>query len=510
MWFMYVSNGRILSLLPENMIPRKINSGKIALLCIFLEDIPQLVLTYLIEKEFTAIGTMNLVSSSYDMILKLCETMELRHEEVILKQLLHHERMTRQKSHVEMRLREQAGSQDIDIRLSDLLSLVQYLIENADYYDAIQKCNEIRQILQQDKTTPFTEWSQQIIEFFEKFFDENYIECVKKFNNSLIIFQKIRFSVSHNSCSVLMMDVFLHCLTCCYDGLLQKDYDDIKDRFDKLKDAHVKIGNTTKWEFMSKVIYFEADYMPEEYVVDTESWKAKFKSFIDESVVFGISENSQILTYARHGMARLYFWNEDDIHAALKHMNIVQQNRQLAYKNYDIRYLQATLDLFMFFVFSCDFQKAGFYGKNIQDGLLEYKKHHHYMCTISYYRMTCKYHILCAMIPKTRLWKQVPLVFTEKETNTHVDYAEFCKTEVMRNKKKHILNIELLYLFAMYADRCGNLQNRKKMLKKCESYGNDDKLYSSTLVMRKATKALVSWDTANICFTILSLPKMNI
>ena len=103
---------------------------------------------------------------------------------------------------------------------------------------------------------------------------------------------------------------------------------------------HIKIGNTTKWEFMSKVIYFEADFMPKEYVFDTESWKAKFKSFIDESVVFGISENSQILTYARHGMARLYLWNEDDIHAALKHMYIVRQNRQLAYKIHDIRYFQ--------------------------------------------------------------------------------------------------------------------------------------------------------------------------
>ena len=456
---------------------------------------------------------MNLVSSSYDMMLKICETLELSGEYVVLKQMLHYEEIERQKINIEMKVNNHETEQHVDNVMRDLLSFVEYLIENAYYAEAKSKCVQGRKSLsqrhQRDKRTPFWAWSKQVFGFFEQFLDEDYKECVKKFDNSLNAFEKLPSPVSHDT-SCLMMNAFLHCLTSCYDSLSQHNYDDLMKKFNVLKFKHLKRGTNSYWEFTSKIIFFEADFMPGDYEVDTESWKSKFQKFNKDAAEFGISEDSQLLAYSRHGIARLYFWKEDDMIAALKHMTIVQEHRQLAYKKHDIRYLQATLDLFMFFVFNCDFQKAQTYVLDIENGLLDYNKYHNCVCPVSYYRMACKYHILCAMIPTPNFRQKISLVDAEKQRKAHYDCAEFCKTKVMDARKKHILNIELYYLFAMYADRCGNLQKRKVELKKCATYGNKKYLHSNTLVMQKALKALVTWESANNCFVILSLPKFDV
>ena len=90
-WLLYVTNGRVLYLCKWGFRPRKINSGLIAFVCVLCEDIPQLVLTFLIEEEFTTISTLNLVTSSYDMLMKIAETWEKRYESVFVHSLRHYD-----------------------------------------------------------------------------------------------------------------------------------------------------------------------------------------------------------------------------------------------------------------------------------------------------------------------------------------------------------------------------------------------------------------------------------
>lgn len=500
MWFIYVSNGRILSLLPDNIIPRKMNSGKIALLCIFLEDIPQLVLTYLIEKEFTAIGMMNLVSSSYDMILKLCETMELRHEEVILKQLIHHERMSRKKAEIEMRLREQARSQGIDTRMKDLLSLVQYLIENADYYEAKQKCGEGSQMLprhQRDEKTPFWMWSRKILDSMLKSLNENHESCANLFGESSVIFEEMKRSglVSRDT-SCLMMTGFLRCLTSCYEGMYQTRYDAYIIQLQDFRTGYLSEEDSVYWEFTSKRIFFEADFMKQSHVIDPERLILKFTRFIKSAKKKGV--HGHILAHAHHGIARLYFWKMNDIHAAEKHLKISYSSRKKEYKHHDVRYLRSTLDFFMCLVMSCKFRQAHKYAIEIQNGLLEYNKYHNNTFPVSYYRMACKYHILCAMIPKTDIWESVSFVHAEKLLTPHIQEArEFWSSKVMKINKKNIYNVEIQYLFAVYYHMCRNKGARNQWIRDCKSYGNEKNMYSQSLVMNKANSALVSWESTN-------------
>jgi hypothetical protein len=506
MWIAYVSNGRILSIFPENMTPRKINSGTIALLCILLEDIPQLVLTYLIEKEFTPISMMNLVSSSYDMILKLCEVSELRHEEVILKKMLHHEKISAQKSRIELRLRVQSGTQDVDTKMSDLLSLVQYLIENADYHDAKQKCNEGIIMLsrhQQDEKTPFWKWSNTIIESLFKSLEENHESCANLFGKSLMIFEEMQqfFSVSKNT-SCLMMTAFLQCLTSCYEGMYQTQYDAFSIKLQDFRRGYLTEADSVYWSFTSKRIFFEADFMNKNHIVDPERFISKFSRFIKNAKKNGV--HSHIFADAHHGIARLYFWKLKDIHAAEKHFKVALAARKKEYKKHDIRYLRLLLDFFMCLVMSCKFRQSHKYAIEIQNGLLEYNKYHNNTFPVSYYNMGCKYYILCAMIPKNDIWKSVSFVNPEKSIDSYFqETQEFWFNKVMKMKRKNIYNLEIQYLFSVYYHMCRNERKRKHWLKTCKSYGNENYMYSYTLVMNKAISSLISWENANECFEIV-------
>ena len=64
-WFLYVTNGRVLYAFNCIIAPRKINAGFVSFACVLSEDIPQLVLTFLIEDEFSSIATLNLICLLY-------------------------------------------------------------------------------------------------------------------------------------------------------------------------------------------------------------------------------------------------------------------------------------------------------------------------------------------------------------------------------------------------------------------------------------------------------------
>jgi len=88
LWVILASDGRIAAPLLRRLGVDKLSMGAILLLCVLLEDIPQVVLTFLVEDYYEEFGYLsgfamwNVMASFYDTIIKLVEAYDERHDVV--------------------------------------------------------------------------------------------------------------------------------------------------------------------------------------------------------------------------------------------------------------------------------------------------------------------------------------------------------------------------------------------------------------------------------------------
>jgi len=88
MYLIIVTEGRIVAPLTRRMGVDKISMGFILFLAVLVEDIPQVVLTFLVEdyfeqgKSLSQMAVLNLTSSLYDTCIKIAESYDQRHDVV--------------------------------------------------------------------------------------------------------------------------------------------------------------------------------------------------------------------------------------------------------------------------------------------------------------------------------------------------------------------------------------------------------------------------------------------
>ena len=88
MWLILATDGRILTPILKHFGVEKISMGHMLFLCVVLEDVPQVVLTFLTEDYYEAgqglsnFAVMNLTVSLYDTLIKLAEAYDERNDVV--------------------------------------------------------------------------------------------------------------------------------------------------------------------------------------------------------------------------------------------------------------------------------------------------------------------------------------------------------------------------------------------------------------------------------------------
>ena len=88
MWLVLATDGRIISPFMRRIGYDKISMGHMLFLCVLTEDIPQIVLTFLIDDCFeedanlSNVAICNLMASLYDMLIKIAESYDERHDVV--------------------------------------------------------------------------------------------------------------------------------------------------------------------------------------------------------------------------------------------------------------------------------------------------------------------------------------------------------------------------------------------------------------------------------------------
>jgi WD40 repeat protein len=88
MWLVVATDGRIIAPFMRRAGFDKISMGHMLFLCVMVEDIPQVILTFLIDEYFeeddslSTVVICNLMASLYDMLIKLAESYDERHDVV--------------------------------------------------------------------------------------------------------------------------------------------------------------------------------------------------------------------------------------------------------------------------------------------------------------------------------------------------------------------------------------------------------------------------------------------
>ena len=87
MWIILATDGRIAAPILRRLGIDKLSIGLTLFLCVILEDIPQVVLTFLIEDyyeedDLSTIAVCNVMASLYDTLIKLAEAIDERHDMV--------------------------------------------------------------------------------------------------------------------------------------------------------------------------------------------------------------------------------------------------------------------------------------------------------------------------------------------------------------------------------------------------------------------------------------------
>jgi WD domain, G-beta repeat len=87
MWIILATDGRIITPILRRLGIDKLSIGITLFLCVVLEDIPQVVLTFLIEDYYeednlSTIAVCNVMASLYDTLIKLAEAIDERHDMV--------------------------------------------------------------------------------------------------------------------------------------------------------------------------------------------------------------------------------------------------------------------------------------------------------------------------------------------------------------------------------------------------------------------------------------------
>jgi WD40 repeat protein len=87
MWIILATDGRIAAPILRRLGIDKLSIGITLFLCVILEDIPQVVLTFLIEDyyeedDLSTIAVCNVMASLYDTLIKLAEAIDERHDMV--------------------------------------------------------------------------------------------------------------------------------------------------------------------------------------------------------------------------------------------------------------------------------------------------------------------------------------------------------------------------------------------------------------------------------------------
>lgn len=150
-WFIYVSNGRILRWLRISKGTRAIDIGNVCIACIIIEDIPQMVLTSLIENEWSFLAIMNISSSAYDLFLKLAEAYDQRGKKVYIRKLVAYEKKCRRVEQARNQLRE-TEHQNIDVKIIRQVITLARMVDQCMYYSAYLAINELEQSVMQTTT----------------------------------------------------------------------------------------------------------------------------------------------------------------------------------------------------------------------------------------------------------------------------------------------------------------------------------------------------------------------
>ena len=146
-WVIYVSNGRILRWLRVSEAKRTIDVGNVCIACIVIEDIPQMVLTSLIENEWSFLAIMNISSSAYDLFLKLAEAYDQRGKKVYIRKLVAYEKKCRKLEQARNQLRTNKY-QDIDKKIIRRVMTIARMVDQSMYSSAYSDIKDILPDLQ--------------------------------------------------------------------------------------------------------------------------------------------------------------------------------------------------------------------------------------------------------------------------------------------------------------------------------------------------------------------------
>lgn len=145
-WLIYVSNGRILRWINISEGIRTIDVGNLCIACIIIEDIPQMVLTSLIENEWSFLAIMNISSSAYDLFLKLAEAYDQRGKKVYIRKLVKYEKTRRSLEQERNKLRE-SEHLDIDEKIIRHVITVARMVDQSLYSSAYAAIHDLEQFV---------------------------------------------------------------------------------------------------------------------------------------------------------------------------------------------------------------------------------------------------------------------------------------------------------------------------------------------------------------------------
>ena len=81
-WLLLTSDGRLASFMMKHLRVTKFSTGALMAFGIMVEDLPQIILTFVIEdgQDFSAIAILNLLTAIYDVLIKLAEAYDQRED----------------------------------------------------------------------------------------------------------------------------------------------------------------------------------------------------------------------------------------------------------------------------------------------------------------------------------------------------------------------------------------------------------------------------------------------
>ena len=441
-WVLYVTNGRVLYLFNFLFRPRKVNSGLLSLLCVLFEDIPQLVLTFIIEQEFNTISTLNLVTSSYDMIMKIAETWEKRYESVFVRSLRHYEKVDQSTGLLKTAI-ENGGFGAASEKASDYLSLIIALVEVAKYDDARSQYANMKTFVNEQRRDDLCLLFLNIADCQYYLLEGNYKSGLNRFNVAMN-----KFDGLHSVDQIRLARFKFHAISCAFQCCLE--WGKI-DKFKSTKDAHEAFLNTYSNNSVDTRRMLKS-WTSLCLVEDPQEALTVFEETVVTLTESDLSEKPNVeyilaTSYMVKAIGRVYFWKTENKSLARTHLIHGFRMIQNHYAKHDVRVLNILLEVYMCEVFTERIVESSL----LQDYIEECLKNHDIIPQIE--RLIVKYHVLTAIRLQKTLWTCAPSSnqYVNNEISNHMKKAKERWESLQESKKrsKYIFNAELCYFFAV-------------------------------------------------------------